>query len=230
MGVRYPGRAVGGRFLEDPTCQASSQPSPRPRSPIPRPPWRREGTATVPEGRRTAPKGRRTALVVVAGGMVLAAAAGGVYVAARGDGEPWTARADNVVVAPPTDGKAAPVSGPAVEVPEDPEDVATDTATPTAAALQITFAGADDAAGAVVVGAYVAGLIEDGGTCSLTLSGNGSPVTVDNESVADAALTSCGQLLVPYGDLAPGTWTADVTYSSPAGHSVADARTTIEVP
>jgi hypothetical protein len=144
--------------------------------------------------------------------------------------EPWTARADNVVVAPPTDPDVAPVGGSGVEVPADPADVATDTATPTAAALQITFAGADDAAGGVVVGAYIGGLIEDGGECSLTLSGNGQTVSVATDSVPDAAVTSCGQLLVPYAEIAPGTWTADVTYSSPAGHSVADARTTIEVP
>jgi hypothetical protein len=178
--------------------------------------------ATVPETRRVA--------LVVAGGLVVAAAAGGVYVAARGSGEPWTARADNVVVAPPTDPSAAPATGAAIEPPADPEDVATDTATPAAAALQITFAGADDVAGGVVVGAYIAGLIEDGGECSLTLSGNGQPVSVTTDSVPDASTTSCGQLLVPYAEVAPGTWTADVTYASPGGHSVAGASTTIEVP
>ena len=177
--------------------------------------------STVPEARRVA--------LVVAGGMVVAAA-GGVYLAARSGDEPWTARADNVVVAPSTDQDAAPVTGSVVEPPADPEDVATDTATPAAAALQITFAGADDAAGGVVVGAYIGGLIEDGGECTLTLSGNGKPVSVTTESVPDASTTSCGQLLVPYAEVAPGTWTADVTYSSPGGHSVADARTTIEVP
>jgi hypothetical protein len=172
----------------------------------------------------------RRVLLVVAGGVVVAAAAGGVHLVARGDGEPWTARADDVVVASPTDGDAAPVSGSVVQPPANPDDVATDTATPTAAALQITFASADDAAGGVVVGAYVGGLIEEGGECSLTLSGNGQKVSVTTDSVPDASVTSCGQLLVPYAQLAPGTWTADVRYSSPAGHSVADAHTKIEVP
>src|SRR4051812_18812810 len=118
-------------------------------------PERSCGVATVPEARRVA--------LVGAFGLVVAAAAGGVYVAARGDGEPWTARADNVVVAPSTDRSAAPATGAAIEAPADPEDVATDTAKPTSAALQITFAGADDASGGVVVGAYIGGLIEDGG-------------------------------------------------------------------
>jgi hypothetical protein len=180
------------------------------------------GVATVPELRRVA--------LVVAGGLVVAAAAGGVYLAARGDGEPWTGRADNVAVAPSSERDEAPESGSVIEVPADPEDVATDTATPAAAALQITYAGADDAEGGVVVGAYIGGLIEDGGECSLTLSGDGQPVSVTTESVPDASTTSCGQLLVPYDQVAPGTWTADVTYSSPGGHSVADASTTIEVP
>lgn len=135
-----------------------------------------------------------------------------------------------------TSGATAPATGasstrPAISPPPaDPDDVATDTAEPARAAVQITYAGADEAAGGMAVGAYVAGLVERGGYCVLTLSRDGASATAQSESVADASTTSCGQLLVPFSEVTAGTWTADVTYTSPAGHSVAGGRTTVEVP
>ncbi|MFP5373056.1 MAG: hypothetical protein ACLGI3_20255 [Actinomycetes bacterium] len=134
-----------------------------------------------------------------------------------------------------TGAQAAPVAvghPPKVVVsppPVDPRDVATDTAVPASAAVQITYAGVDDAAGGVSVGAYVAGLIEEGGRCTLTLSLDGASATSESESVADARTTSCGELIVPVADLSPGTWTADVAYASPRGSAVTAARTSVEV-
>lgn len=114
--------------------------------------------------------------------------------------------------------------------PADPEDVATDTATPSAAALVITYSEADAAGDAVMVGAYVAGLIEDGGRCTMTLTLDGASVSTGTDGVADVGTTSCGQMSAPLAELSPGTWTVDVTYSSPTGSSVAPARATVDVP
>ena len=170
--------------------------------------------------RRKGRKGRKGRLLAVAVLAVGGAAAAGYVVSHPADdgiatvADPWTPTGTAAVSPPPA----------------NPDDVATDTATPASAALQITYSGPDEAAGGVVVGAYVAGLIEEGGRCAMTLSLNGVSASTDSEALADATTTSCGQLLVPFSELTPGTWAVDVTYSSPAGKAVAPGRTTVEVP
>jgi hypothetical protein len=113
--------------------------------------------------------------------------------------------------------------------PANPDDVATDAPHAIDANVQITYALADDSAGGVTVGGYVAGLIEDGGTCAMTLTLDGHSASAQSAGLADASTTSCGQLLVPFSELSPGTWAVDVTYSSPRGKVVAPAQTTVEV-
>lgn len=160
-------------------------------------------------------RARRTALVVV-GGLAVGGAALGGYLLGQDDqplADPWMPSG------------AAAISPP----PEDPADVATDTFTVSEAALQITYSGPDEAAGGVVVGAYVAGLIEDGGRCVVTLTLDGDTASAESDGTADASTTSCGQMLVPFAELSAGTWSVDVTYSSPSGASVAPAAGTVEV-
>jgi hypothetical protein len=164
---------------------------------------------------------RKARLLAVAVLAVGGAAAAGYVVSHPGDADRISTVAD-----PWTPTGTAAVSPP----PANPEDVATDTATPASAALQITYSGPDEAAGGVVVGAYVAGLIEEGGRCAMTMSLDGASASTDSEGLADASTTSCGQLLVPFSELSPGSWTVDVTYSSPTGKAVAPGRTTVEVP
>jgi hypothetical protein len=159
---------------------------------------------------------RGTALAVAAlavGGVAL----GGYLLLRDDDGpvDPWMPQG-TAAVSPP---------------PEDPdEDLALDTFAPIDAAVQITYSGPDEAAGGVVVGAYVAGLIEDGGRCAVTLSLDGTTAAAESDGTADASTTSCGQMLVPFDELSPGSWAVDVTYSSPSGGPVAAGRTTVEVP
>lgn len=162
-------------------------------------------------------RARRTALVLV-GGLAVAGAAAGGYLLAQ-DGEPATD--------PWMPTGAAAISPP----PENPdEDLAMDTFTISDAALQISYTGVDEAAGGVVVGAYVAGLIEDGGRCVLTLTLDGDTASAESTGIADASTTSCGQMLVPVAEVSAGTWSVEVTYASPSGESVAPAVGTVEVP
>ncbi|TFV64178.1 hypothetical protein E4P41_02795 [Geodermatophilus sp. DF01-2] len=125
-------------------------------------------------------------------------------------------------------GTSAPVNP--NPIPEDPADVATDTAVPEGVSVQITYATVDAAAGGVVVGGYVAGVIEDGGTCRLVLAQDGQSFSAESEGLADVSNTTCGQLVVPTGSLTSGTWDATLSYSSPAGAERAASTTAVEVP
>ncbi|GAA4322469.1 hypothetical protein [Klenkia terrae] len=102
----------------------------------------------------------------------------------------------------------------------DPSPTATDPATdpaPTAGLdVVLTYAQYQSDTGTVQANGFVSGVIEDGGTCTLTLRRDGAEVDVRTLGSADATTTSCG-LLETGTDLTPGTWDAQLTYSSATG-------------
>ncbi|ADG75271.1 hypothetical protein Cfla_2381 [Cellulomonas flavigena DSM 20109] len=87
----------------------------------------------------------------------------------------------------------------------------------------VTYSGWDVAASRVAVGAYVEGLVESGGTCTLTLTGPGTTRTASQPATPDAGSTSCGELAA---GASSGTWSARVTYESP---TASGASATVEV-
>jgi hypothetical protein len=134
---------------------------------------------------------------------------------------------------PPTGTTATEVADGAVDEPggvsTDPAAVspALDTERPTQADLVVTYSGFDVATGGVLVGAYVAGLLEVGGACSLTLSDGTAERTATVQAAPDARTTSCGELALP--EMTPGTWTGEVTYRSADGNTVS-RDVEVEVP
>jgi len=114
----------------------------------------------------------------------------------------------------------------------EPTDVATDaprptpTATPSSSApgpapkaeadVVITYSGWIGDTSAVEVGAYVAGVAQTDGSCTLTLTSGGGSATAVVRGEPDAASTSCPTMSVPRAQLSPGAWTAVVRYESPS--------------
>jgi hypothetical protein len=115
----------------------------------------------------------------------------------------------------------------------DPTDVATDapvTAEPgPSLPLVVTFADWDAAAGVVEAAGYVSGVAESGGTCTLTLTRGGSSVTATSAAEPDRSATSCFGLTVPGDRLGSGTWSAVLSYESPASQAESSA-TEVQVP
>jgi hypothetical protein len=174
---------------------------------------------------------------VVAGLAVTAVIAGGVAAGiflTRG-----TQDEPNGTAAPATTTEAAPVGSelglddvnpePTESLGPDPyegEVVATDdpvVATGREVQVTVTFAGWNADAGEVQVGGYVAGVVEDGGVCTLTLTNGGETVTGRTEAVADASTTACGAVTVPGDDVADGTWSARLAYESAAHVGTSEA-------
>lgn len=181
--------------------------------------------------------GNRRAVVVATAALLSAAvAAGGVWALTRDEQAPPAAAVSSPASTPsttPSPGSpTSPAPGPTPTVPR-----------PTAAApgavppaeedgpgdgsggegegevqprdvdVVTTFAGWNAATGAVEVGAYVA-LVEQPGTCTLTLQRGDVSVQASATGTTDAATVSCGGLSIPSAQLSPGTWTGSVTYSS----------------
>jgi hypothetical protein len=120
--------------------------------------------------------------------------------------------------ASPTAGGDAVTAGPTAPytIKPEPTGVATD-APPTASGpdveVVLSFLAFDDESGAVEANGFAAGVIEDGGTCTLTLTRRGDEVTATSTAMADATTTSCGLLATAPG-LASGSWTAVLSYAS----------------
>jgi hypothetical protein len=185
---------------------------------------------------------RRGALVLTVLVLALAAAAAG-YVVTRG----WPTSADPAAAGTPTTGATATedpagVSAPPSAVDDDAiggesadpssgQTVATDTpvvVTATSVPVVVTYSGWNAAAGAVQVGGFASGVVEDGGACTLTLTLGATRVSATAAAVADASTTACGQLSVPGSKLANGTWQAVLSYAS-ASHTGRAAPVAVEV-
>ena len=82
------------------------------------------------------------------------------------------------------------------------------------APVAITFYGWDPETQQAQAGGYVAGVVENGGTCTLTLTKGGATAVGTSEAQADASTTVCGAVVVPGDQLSSGTWQAVLTYRS----------------
>lgn len=116
--------------------------------------------------------------------------------------------------------------------PAEPQDVATDpdpepssgsdTGVVPDVEVVTSYAGWDATSGDVAAAGYVTGVVEDGGTCTLTLSRSGQEVVVEAPGLADASTTACGGLEVAGTALAPGQWSAVLAYRSDAASGTAE--------
>ena len=109
--------------------------------------------------------------------------------------------------------------------------VATDPAPVTDAAdAQVTLARLewDDATGTLRANGFVAGVIEDGGTCTLTARpASGAAVSAESTGMADATTTNCGLLETRAGDMSSGTWQVTLAYSSPGTSGTSSAQSVV---
>jgi len=101
---------------------------------------------------------------------------------------------------------------------------------PTPGAVQtveptITYIGQYDAE--IEASAFISSVIEDGGTCTLTLKKNGTSQTVvkTTQGAKDARSTRCPLFTFAASELAKGSWTATISYDSAAARGVSKPAT-----
>jgi hypothetical protein len=81
----------------------------------------------------------------------------------------------------------------------------------------------------VEVTGFVTGLVENGGSCKVTLTRAGSVERAEHAATPDATTTECGAIDVGGPDLDPGLWQAVLSYKSPTS-SLVSAPSTVQVP
>lgn len=92
----------------------------------------------------------------------------------------------------------------------------------------ITLARFSD--GAAEIRAFVPGIYENDGTCTLTLSQNDKIITRQAAAIANASTTDCQQFLVNRSDFpSGGTWSVAVAYSSSASEGKSTQNSTVEI-
>ena len=110
--------------------------------------------------------------------------------------------------------------------PDDGQAVVTDepvVVTTAEVPVTVTFYGWNPDTKAVEVGGYVTGVVEDGGTCTLTLTKGATTVTGSTKALPDASTTACGAVAVPGNKVGAGTWRAVLSYSSDGHTGTAEA-------
>lgn len=81
----------------------------------------------------------------------------------------------------------------------------------------------------IEIRAYVPGIVEDGGTCTIKITKGQSTVTERTEALQDASNTSCVSVAIPRSEFSSaGQWSVVVSYSS-AKYSGSSQAATLEV-
>lgn len=192
---------------------------------------------------RSRPSGRRRTLLFLMFAVVVAAAAG-FWLTTRADDDQVTAGRSTTPATPTTESTAPVTDDLSTPEPErtggapvptaPPSEVATDTPAPVQeagdeVAPQLTYYGWDATARGVEAGGIVMGVVESGGTCTLTLRQGSTSVDVSVEAVDNVNSTSCPSMTVPGDRLKRGTWQATLSYESSTAQGVGAAEE-VEVP
>jgi hypothetical protein len=75
---------------------------------------------------------------------------------------------------------------------------------------------------------FVPDIIETNGSCTLTMTRGNNTVSKSRVALADAKNTTCGQTIIPFGELEPGQWIATLSYESSGSAGVSET-TVVEV-
>ena len=91
--------------------------------------------------------------------------------------------------------------------------------TSTGPEVVLTFAGYEASTGTVRANGFVAGVVQEGASCTLTLTSGDREISTSSAADADATTTSCGLLETEAG-VPSGTWQATLSYSGTRSSSV----------
>jgi hypothetical protein len=72
---------------------------------------------------------------------------------------------------------------------------------------------------------FISTMIEEGGTCTLTLTKGSETAQTTNTALADAQSTVCGLMQISTSQLSSGEWTATISYSSDNYEGSSDPQT-----
>jgi hypothetical protein len=94
----------------------------------------------------------------------------------------------------------------------------------------VTYADYNNATKQLEVGAFVSGVVQDGGTCTFKLTKGSQTFTKQTTGFANAQNTGCPALSANRSDIpSSGTWSVVVSYSSTSHSGVSQNQTTVDI-
>lgn len=159
---------------------------------------------------------------VLIAAVVLAGCATGMP-GAINTGSPTPKPSEVTSVAPTFEPTPEPTDS-ASPVPEPSASIGTDGGTGTS----VVFITLDVVGDRVEASGMLPEVVEEGGSCTLTLTMGSATRTVGGGTATGPESTFCSLLTVPTSELAAGEWTAVLSYSS-AAHSGASPASTVNV-
>lgn len=91
----------------------------------------------------------------------------------------------------------------------------------------MSLATVDSSTGDLLVGGFVAGVIEDDGACTFTATptNGGTSLVARTTGLANVDNTSCGSTTIPAAQLSPGTYAVVLSYRNGKGTVTSPALT-----
>lgn len=169
-------------------------------------------------------KKNRKLLIISAIVILLLAAAGGAFYYSKHknntrDIDPTTG--DGINYGPPTKQDTANIDS---EIKSD-QDAQSTYNKPKGKAVTPLIVSYGQTKEAVEVSARIPGIVEDGGTCTLTLTMGSDKVSGSKKAVSNVSEVSCGFISISNSELSPGDWSATVSYLSDKYSGVSDNMT-----
>lgn len=160
---------------------------------------------------------------VMAALVVLAGCATGTAGAARTE-SPSPVPSESTSLTPTMDPAPEPGES-STPLPEPSASLGTDGGT----GESVVFITLDVVGDRVEASGMLPGVVEDGGSCTLTLTRGSVTRTIEGDTAAGPQSTYCSLLTVPTSELSGGEWSAVLRYSS-AAHTGASPAATVSVP
>ncbi len=111
------------------------------------------------------------------------------------------------------------------------EDLGNQQPTPPSTSSNVTpiISSANDLGDSIEVRAYIPGIVEASGTCTLTLTKDSQQVTATSAGVDNVSQTICTPLYVNQSELSLGTWSVTVSYKSAKSAGTSTQKSVVEV-
>jgi hypothetical protein len=180
------------------------------------------------------PRSRKKLILITA--LLLILAGGGAYAwLSRAEDKPTasteapktTGKDGSTKLAPATEEEKKETDAYKAELGKNEDTPATPSSASSSVTPTITYAGQYDSS--VEAAAFVSGIYEDGGTCTLTLTKGSTSVTRQTAASKDATVTRCVNFAIPRSEIpSNGEWTVSVSYKS-ATHSGTSATQKITI-
>lgn len=121
---------------------------------------------------------------------------------------------DSINYGPPTSVELEETSRHKDELANDDEDASSEQQSKEMVTPFVTYWGQQSAAANFEANAYIPEVVDEGGTCSLSLSRGDDTVESKKTALPDAQSTSCGLMVIEPSALASGEWEMVVHYES----------------